>query len=73
MACAAPEWAHGVVNPQGLSGDKLAASDSAIGHVKDFYFDNKTWVILYLAADTGSIPCQRGKLGRSKETIKVKT
>jgi sporulation protein YlmC with PRC-barrel domain len=37
-----------------LYGSKLAASDGDIGHVKDFYFDDKTWVIRYLIADTGS-------------------
>jgi hypothetical protein len=35
-------------------GDKLAALDGDIGHVKDFYFDDKTWAIRYLVADTGS-------------------
>jgi hypothetical protein len=35
-------------------GNKLSASDGAIGHVKDFYFDDKTWAIRYLVADTGS-------------------
>ena len=35
-------------------GRKLAASDGDIGYVKDFYFDDKTWVIRYLVADTGS-------------------
>lgn len=29
------------------SGHKLAALDSDIGDGKDFYFDDKTWVILY--------------------------
>jgi hypothetical protein len=37
-----------------LYGNRLAASDGDIGHVKDFYFDDKTWVIRYLVADTGS-------------------
>ena len=35
-------------------GHKLAALDGDAGHVKDFYFDDKTWVIRYLVADTGS-------------------
>jgi hypothetical protein len=39
---------------QELYGHKLAASDGDIGQVKDFYFDDKTWVIRYLIADTGS-------------------
>jgi hypothetical protein len=37
-----------------LYGKKLGASDGDIGHVKDFYFDDKTWVVRYLVADTGS-------------------
>jgi uncharacterized protein YrrD len=34
-------------------GEKLRASDGEIGHVRDFYFDDKTWTIRYLVADTG--------------------
>jgi hypothetical protein len=37
-----------------LYGDKLGASDDEIGHVKDFYFDDQTWAVRYLVADTGS-------------------
>ncbi len=33
-------------------GHKLAALDGEIGSVKDFYFDDKTWTIRYLVADT---------------------
>lgn len=33
---------------------KLAASDSDIGHVKDFYFNDQQWAIRYVVADTGS-------------------
>ena len=40
-------------NLKQIRGHKLAASDGAIGHVKDFYFDDKTWAIRYLVADTG--------------------
>jgi hypothetical protein len=32
----------------------LAALDGEMGHVKDFYFDDKNWVVRYLVADTGS-------------------
>ncbi len=35
-------------------GTKLAAVDGEIGHTKDFYFDDQSWVIRYLVADTGS-------------------
>src|SRR5580765_7595151 len=37
-----------------LIGDKLGASDGEIGHVKDFYFDDQSWAVRYLVADTGS-------------------
>jgi hypothetical protein len=37
-----------------LYGDKLAASDGEIGQVKDFCFDDQSWVVRYLVADTGS-------------------
>jgi hypothetical protein len=37
-----------------LYGLRLAASDGDIGHVKDFYFDDKNWVVRYVVADTGS-------------------
>ena len=41
-------------NIKKLYGHKLAAIDGEIGQVKDFFFDDKTWVIRYLVADTGS-------------------
>lgn len=41
-------------NTKELHGLKLAASDGDIGSVKDFYFDDKTWVVRYVVADTGS-------------------
>ncbi len=41
-------------NLKELYGDRLAASDGEIGHVKDFYFDDKTWVVRYVVADTGT-------------------
>lgn len=41
-------------NIKHLYGKKLGATDGDIGHVKDFYFDDKTWLLRYLVADTGS-------------------
>jgi uncharacterized protein YrrD len=41
-------------NIKSFYGKKLGASDGDIGHVKDFYFDDKTWLIRYLVVDTGS-------------------
>jgi len=37
-----------------LYGEKLGASDGEIGHVKDFYFDDRNWAVRYLVADTGN-------------------
>jgi uncharacterized protein YrrD len=34
-------------------GEKLRATDGEIGHVRDFYFDDKHWIVRYLVADTG--------------------
>ena len=39
---------------QKLHGSKLGASDGDIGHVKDFYFDDCTWAIRYVVAETGN-------------------
>jgi hypothetical protein len=46
-------------NIKHLYGKKLGASDGDIGHVKDFYFDDKTWLIRYLVAETGSWLAER--------------
>lgn len=32
----------------------LGATDGKIGHLKDFYFEDQTWTIRYLIADTGN-------------------
>ena len=37
-----------------LEGYAIRATDGTIGHVKDFYFDDETWVIRYLVVDTGT-------------------
>lgn len=37
-----------------LYGKALAATDGSIGHVHDFYFDDRSWAIRYLVADTGT-------------------
>jgi hypothetical protein len=37
-----------------LDGNRLAASDGEIGRVKDFYFDDRTWAVRYVVADTGN-------------------
>ena len=37
-----------------LIGKELHATDGTIGHVKDFYFDDQTWIVRYLAVNTGS-------------------
>ncbi len=42
-----------ICSVQETYGKKLGASDGEIGHVKDFYFDDQTWTLRYLVADTG--------------------
>jgi uncharacterized protein YrrD len=37
-----------------LCGKTLGASDGEIGHVKDVYFDDQSWAVRYVVADTGS-------------------
>lgn len=41
-------------NVKRILGYKLAATDGEIGRVKDVYFDDQTWTIRYLVADTGN-------------------
>lgn len=36
-----------------LLGRKLHAADGDLGHVDDFYFDDASWTLRYLVADTG--------------------
>jgi uncharacterized protein YrrD len=36
-----------------LTGYKLGARDGEIGKVKEFYFDDQSWTVRYLIADTG--------------------
>ncbi len=40
-------------NIKSLEGLKLSAQDGEIGHVADFYFDDTSWAIRYLVANTG--------------------
>ena len=47
-------------NTRELIGNKIAAVDGDIGHVRDFYFDDHIWVIRYAIADTG--PWLTGRL-----------
>lgn len=41
-------------NINDIYGTTLAATDGNIGQVKDFYFDDVSWIIRYLIVDTGS-------------------
>lgn len=41
-------------NTKEMYGTRLAGLDGDIGHVKDFYFDDKNWVVRYLVVDTGT-------------------
>lgn len=68
-------------NTKELYGAKLSAIDGEIGRVKDFYFDDKTWMIRYLVVDTGTwltgrlvllSPHALGKLDSFEKTLHVK-
>ena len=37
-----------------LEGYAIRATDGTIGHVRDFYFDDDTWVVRYLVVETGA-------------------
>lgn len=37
-----------------LRGLRLGAKDGQIGHLKDLYFDDQSWTVRYLVADTGN-------------------
>lgn len=43
-----------LINIKRIYDRKLAATNGEIGHVKDFYFDDKTWAVRYAVVDTGS-------------------
>ncbi len=68
-------------NTKELYRDKLSAIDGDIGQVKDFYFDDKTWMVRYLVVDTGNwltgrlvllSPHALGKLDQFEKTLHVK-
>ena len=67
-------------NTKELYGHNFTARDGDIGSVKDFFFDDKRWVIRYMVADTGSwisgrlvllSPHAFGSLDRNKKTLSV--
>lgn len=67
-------------NTTELYGDKLVALDGDIGQIRDFYFEDKHWVIRYAVADTGSwltgrlvllSPHAFGKLDQGEKTMHI--
>ncbi len=49
-----------------LEGARLGAQDGEIGHLKDLYFDDQSWTVRYLVADTGTwLPGKRVLLAPS--------
>jgi hypothetical protein len=64
-----------------LYGDKLGASDGDLGHVQDFYFDDRAnWAIRYVVVDTGTwlpgrqvllSPHAFGSLDQSRKRLSV--
>jgi hypothetical protein len=68
------------INVKDLYGIKLSASDGDLGHIQDFYIDDKSWIVRYLVADTGSWLAGRmvllspfcfGNLDQEKRHMKV--
>ena len=43
-----------LINTRTTVGHRLSAMDGDIGHVRDFYFDDGTWAVRYIVAETGS-------------------
>ena len=43
-----------LTNAKKLKGFHLLAKDGEIGHVEDFFFDDQSWTVRYLVADTGN-------------------
>lgn len=67
-------------NLEDLQGSRVEATDGAIGHVKDFYFDDDAWVVRYLVVDAGSwlssrkvliSPISIGQGGRAAKSLPV--
>ncbi|MEO8974661.1 MAG: PRC-barrel domain-containing protein [Casimicrobiaceae bacterium] len=67
-------------NLHDLKGYVIRATDGDIGHVKDFYIDDRAWVIRYLVVETGSwlssrkvlvSPISVGKLDWQEKTLPV--
>lgn len=63
-----------------ISGHKLAASNGEIGHIRDFYFDDKSWAVRYLVVDAGSwlndrqvllTPHALGRFDQDEKTLPV--
>ena len=63
-----------------LYGNKLGASDGDLGHVQDIYFDDQSWAIRYLVADTGTwlpgrqvliSPYSLGRLDQAEKLLRV--
>src|SRR5688572_24303801 len=63
-----------------LYGNKLGATDADIGHVRDFYFDDRQWHVRYVVADTGTwlprrqvllSPHAFGRLEQQEQTLLI--
>lgn len=61
-----------------LRGDRIVASDGALGSVEDVYFDDERWAVRYLVVDTGTwLPGRRvlispASLGDSRDDTAVR-
>jgi len=70
-----------LIKARTLTGYKLQSLDGEIGKVKDFYFDDRDWMVRYLVADTGEwlvgrqvliSPHSLAGVDREQESITVK-
>jgi len=67
-------------NVKDLKGYAIGATDGDIGKLDDFYFDDESWTIRYLVAETGNwllnrkvliSPFALGKADLSRERLNV--
>src|SRR5688500_462819 len=63
-----------------IYGNKLGATDGDIGHIRDFYFDDRRWHVRYVVADTGTwlprrhvllSPHAFGRLEQQEQTLLI--
>lgn len=59
-------------NIQNLLGFVLKASDSGLGNEEEYYFDDRTWQVLYFAFGTDNFICEKKVLISIEKTQNIK-